>query len=186
MESNAALRFQTGGRHQTSPASLRGLLSMSEQDFVFKHITATNTPVFQGSSNSVSVCENLGVGFDKSSPACTFIFINLFVLNWVLHLSLVGNSSHLTWVQIQQLQEQRYPFLQCMRCFHASKQTYGCQCFRPFMCAQMSMHVIAHEGCKDNARDSAFKVGSGRKIPCHTGESNLPQQHAGPTLYQLS
>ena len=27
---------------------------------------------------------------------------------------------------------------------------------------------------------------TGRKIPCRTGESNLPQRHAGPTLYELS
>ena len=37
----------------------------------------------------------------------------------------------------------------------------------------------------DTIRKSALKVDSGRKIPCRTGESNLPQQHAG-IFYQLS
>ena len=39
--------------------------------------------------------------------------------------------------------------------------------------------------CTDTVRESALKVDSGRKIPCGTGESNLRQQRAGPTLYQL-
>ena len=41
-------------------------------------------------------------------------------------------------------------------------------------------------GCKDTVGESALKVDFGRKIPCPTGESNLPQRRAGPTLYQLS
>ena len=41
-------------------------------------------------------------------------------------------------------------------------------------------------GCSDNVRESALKVDSGRKIPCRTGEWNLPQRRAGPTLCQLS
>ena len=48
------------------------------------------------------------------------------------------------------------------------------------------MHAITHEGCTDTVRDSAPKVDSGRKIPCRTGESNLPQRRAGSTLYRLS
>ena len=54
------------------------------------------------------------------------------------------------------------------------------------MCTQMLVHVIAHEGCVDKVRESALKVDKGRKIPCRIGESDLPQQHAGLTLYQLS
>ena len=53
-------------------------------------------------------------------------------------------------------------------------------------CAQMLMRAVAHEGCRDTYRESALKVDSGRKIPCLTGESNLPQRHDGPMLYQLS
>ena len=37
-------------------------------------------------------------------------------------------------------------------------------------------------GCTDTVRESALKVGSGRKIPCRTRESNLPQRRAGPTI----
>ena len=55
-----------------------------------------------------------------------------------------------------------------------------------FKCVHMLMHAIAHEGCTDNVRESALKVDCGRKISCRGGESNLPQQRAGPTLYQLS
>ena len=41
------------------------------------------------------------------------------------------------------------------------------------------------QGCTDTVRESALKVDSGRKIPCHTRESNLPQRRAGPTFYRL-
>ena len=42
-------------------------------------------------------------------------------------------------------------------------------------------------GCRTHVRESALKVAAGRKkIPCRTGESNLRQRCAGPTLYQLS
>ena len=37
-----------------------------------------------------------------------------------------------------------------------------------------------------HVRESALKVDSGRKIPCGTGELNLPQWYAGPALCQLS
>ena len=39
--------------------------------------------------------------------------------------------------------------------------------------------------CIDTTRESALKVDCQRKIPCHTGESNLHQQCAGLMLYQL-
>ena len=41
-------------------------------------------------------------------------------------------------------------------------------------------------GCTDTIRESAVKVDSGRKILCHSGESNLCQRHGGLMLYQLS
>ena len=41
-------------------------------------------------------------------------------------------------------------------------------------------------GCTHTVKESALKVDSGRKIPYRTGESNLRQRRAGPTLYQLS
>ena len=49
-------------------------------------------------------------------------------------------------------------------------------------CAQMLMHAIAHRGVRTHVRESARKVDSGRKIPCHTGESNLLQQRDGLML----
>ena len=48
------------------------------------------------------------------------------------------------------------------------------------------MHAIAHGCVRTHVRESALKVDSGRKTPCRSGESNLRQQRAGPTLYQLS
>ena len=50
----------------------------------------------------------------------------------------------------------------------------------------MFMHAIAYGECANTVRESALKAVSGRKIPCRTGELNLPQRRAGPTLYQLS
>ena len=67
-----------------------------------------------------------------------------------------------------------------------SIQRYGCQCLGYLTCAQMLLHAIAHEGCTDTVRESTLKVDSGRKIPCRSGDSNLPKRCAGPTLYQLS
>ena len=52
--------------------------------------------------------------------------------------------------------------------------------------AQMLSACDCTQGCTDNVRDSAFEADPGRKVPCHTGESNLPQRRAGPLLYQLS
>ena len=48
----------------------------------------------------------------------------------------------------------------------------------------MLMHAIAHEGYTDTVRESALEADSGRKIPCRTVESNLPQWRAGLMLYQ--
>ena len=53
-------------------------------------------------------------------------------------------------------------------------------------CAPMFMHVIVHRGARTHLRESALKVDSGRKIPCRTGELNLPQWCAGLTLCQLN
>ena len=48
------------------------------------------------------------------------------------------------------------------------------------------MYAIVREDCKNTVRESAQRADSGRKIPCHTGQSNLSQSRASPTLYQLS
>ena len=42
------------------------------------------------------------------------------------------------------------------------------------MCVQMLMYAIAHRGCTNIVRESAVKVESGRKIPCHTGRIEPP------------
>ena len=42
------------------------------------------------------------------------------------------------------------------------------------------------QGRTDTVKESALEVDSGRKIPCHTGESNLCQWRAGLMLYQMS
>ena len=48
------------------------------------------------------------------------------------------------------------------------------------------MHAIAHGDVRTHVRESALKVDSGRKLPCRTRVSNLPQRRTAPTLYQLS
>ena len=102
-----------------------------------------------------------------------------------LHLSRARHSGRLTWVRLQQPQEQRYPFYQCVWYFRVSKQRYGCQCLGSLTCTQMLTPAIAHRGFTDTVRESALKVDSGRKIPCRTLESNLCQRRTGPTLCQL-
>ena len=112
-------------------------------------------------------------------------FFSLFFL--ALNSSLAGNSGRLTWVRLQQPQEQRYPFLTVRSVFSCLHTRVWLRCVGFFLtCTQMLKHAIAHEGCTDTVRESALKVDSGRKIPCRTGESNLPQRRADPTLYQLS
>ena len=73
---------------------------------------------------------------------------------------------------------------QCMQYFHVSKPRHGCQCLGSSPCTQMLMSAISHGGCADTVRESALNVESGRKIPCCTGELNLPQQRVGSMLYR--
>ena len=53
-------------------------------------------------------------------------------------------------------------------------------------CAHMLMHAIVHGDVQTHVTESALKIYSESKVPCRTGESNLRQRRAGPTLYQLS
>ena len=67
--------------------------------------------------------------------------------------------------------EQCYPFdipIRVCSVFMCPNNGVCCQCWRFLMWAQMLMHVTAHGGCMDTVRESALKVDSGRKIPCHT------------------
>ena len=124
----------------------------------------------------------------------SFFFFFVFSSFFALHLSLVGNSGRLTWVRLQQPQEQRYPFLTVRAVFSCVQTKVWLPIFEILIhvgtdrcyCDVIAMHAIAHEGCTDTVRESAPKVNSWRKIPCRTGESNLPQRRAGSTLYQLS
>ena len=53
--------------------------------------------------------------------------------------------------------------------------------FKPaHRCECMWLHT---GGCTDTVRWSALEVDSGKKIPCRSGESNLPQWCAGLTPY---
>ena len=52
-----------------------------------------------------------------------------------------------------------------------------------------SLATSAHKGRTDTIRESALKVNSGRKLPCHTGDSNQHQYYTwlfSWMLYQLS
>ena len=97
-------------------------------------------------------------------------------------IKLLWGQSYLFKLEILQ---DRFNFVQqfltvCLVFFFLSKQKYGCQCLGSLMGTQPLIHAIAQEGCTDTVRESALKVDFGRKIPCHTRESNLPQQHACP------
>ena len=75
----------------------------------------------------------------------------------------------------QQPQEQRYPFLSVCAVFSCVQTTVwlpvsGIFSVRPDIDA---CHCTG--GCTDTVRKSALEVGYGRKIPCHTGDSN-PRQ----------
>ena len=83
----------------------------------------------------------------------------------VLHLFLVGNLARLTWVMLQQPQEQRYPFLpMCSVPFVCPNDGMAASAWEFLMCTQILMHAIAHGGCKNTPRESALQVDVGRKI----------------------
>ena len=52
----------------------------------------------------------------------------------------------------------------------------------PLTCAQILMHAIAYGRVRTHIKESSLKVNSGRKIPCHTRESNLHQRRDGQML----
>ena len=103
--------------------------------------------------------------------------------HWTLHLPLAGNLVRLTWIRLHQPQEQRYPFLTVHAVFSCVQRKVWLPALGLFSCAQM----LTHEGSMDTVRESALKIdpGTGRKVPYHTRELNLPQRHTSPTLYQL-
>ena len=68
----------------------------------------------------------------------------------------MGNWGCLAWVRLQQLHEQRYPFLAVCAAFCVSRQWCGCQCVELLMWAQMLMYVIAYGGCKNSTWGDKF------------------------------
>ena len=106
------------------------------------------------------------------------IIIIIIILKFRAFLSagLAGNLGRLTWVRHNAaaaiaVLPTEYSY-RCMQYFHVSKQCYGCQCLGFLTCVQMLIHAIAHGGCTNTVRESALKVGSGRKILCRTWDSN--------------
>ena len=95
-----------------------------------------------------------------------------------LHLSLAGNSGCLTWVRLQQPQEQRYPFLTVRAVFSCVP--------RKVWLPMLGIFNVRTDVNACTVRESALKVDSGRKLPCRTRESNLPQRRVCPTRYRLS
>ena len=115
----------------------------------------------------------------------TLIFFFFLQLYCLIGISLLGNSGLLS-VSKANCDRVALPNLRCMLgvyfhnppnsdtdhgIFNVRTDVNACDCARGF---------------KHTVRESALKVDSGRKIPCRTGESNLPERRAGPTLYQLS
>ena len=135
---------------------------------------------------------------EKSNVCRIVLFIHLFICFYFYlfsflqpyypnMISLMGISARLP--QGSQLRQSRatqptvHPGCLSVSIIHRSPTwTTG-----PLTCAQMSMHAIARGGVGTHLRkESALKVDPERKIPCRTGESNLCQRRAGPTLYRMS
>ena len=136
-----------------------------------------------------------GIARGASSPVANilhfylFFFLSFFFFFYIFYdcaISPIGISGYHPWGK-PDATESRYPtYGACwvFECFHNlpnSDMDYGifnvrvdinaCDCTRGFT---------------DTVRESALKVDSRRKIPCHTGESNLRRQRAGPMPDQLS
>ena len=108
---------------------------------------------------------------------CIYIPVySLLLFVFTYFIVICENSGHLAWVRHSSHKISAAHSCQCVRYFHVSKQCYGCQCLGFLTRAQMSMHLIKRWGCPDTARESALKVDSGRKVPCHTRDSN-PRQY---------
>ena len=103
------------------------------------------------------------------------IFWGLLLYFIVPSLYFIGNFGGLTWVRHSSCRSSATHSYQCVQCFCVFKQWYGCQCLAFLTWAQLLMHVSARGGCTDTVRESAVNVDSGRKLPCHTGDSNSCQ-----------
>ena len=105
--------------------------------------------------------------------------LNFFFYKYEASFCRAGNSGRLTWVKHSSRRSSATHSCQCLPYFHVSKQCCCCQRLGILTCAQTLMHAIAHGGCMDTVKESAMEVDTGRKIPCHTGDSNPRQYCAG-------
>ena len=69
------------------------------------------------------------------SPAVQLIALTFFFFFFALHLSPAGNLDRLTWIRLQQLQEQCFPFLNSESSIFVRPNKDGCQCLGSLMCA---------------------------------------------------
>ena len=86
-------------------------------------------------------------------------------------LSIVKDSGHLTWVMLQQPQEQHYPFLLACAVFLGLASS--------FWIVNVHDDVDVYDctwSCANAVRESTLEVDPGRKIPCHTRDSNPCQE----------
>ena len=103
----------------------------------------------------------------KRNGMMIIIIIIILKFSSFLSVGLAGNLGHLTRVShsaadAMAVLPTEYSY-RCVQYFHVSKEWYGCQCLGFLMCVQMLIHATAHGGCTNTVRESALKVGSGRK-----------------------
>ena len=113
----------------------------------------------------------------------TFCFLQLYCPNGI---SIIGNSGCFSRGKPAATQ---FHYPTCGAC-------WVFQCFHNPPNSDMDYRIVnmptdvkacdCTQGCMDTIKEFALKVDSWRKIPCRTGELNLPQQCASPTLYKLS
>ena len=83
-----------------------------------------------------------------------------------------NENERITSLSLDSLQEQRHPFPLVCTVFSSDRTMAWLPAFESLTCAQMLKHATAHGGCTDTVRQSALEADSGRKVPCHTGDSS--------------
>ena len=113
------------------------------------------------SSETTSATWTMSAASRKSLRPVDYCLIFLFCFN-VCKKYCIDPLGKFTWVRLQQLQMQRYPFLPV------------------FLCVQIMLllpvFAIVCGGCENIVRNSALKINSWRKIPWHIGKLN-PHQY---------
>ena len=122
--------------------------------------------------------------FLKHLDAISFHFI--LQLYCPIGISPMGNLGHFPWGK-PAATESHYPSYgacQVFQCFH--NPTNSDLDYRIFNVRTDVNACSCTWRCTETVRESALKGDSGRKIPCHIGESNLCQRCAGWMLHQRS